>query len=92
MKAGLRGGYLSTLGAKQPPARRNSTDDNPSPQESADMAHCNANSLDHSLPTGQTERRKIETPEELSAVLKENFLIRLPDGCGPTLERLIQSN
>jgi hypothetical protein len=25
MKAGLRGGYLSTLGAKQPPAGRNSS-------------------------------------------------------------------
>jgi arylamine N-acetyltransferase len=50
------------------------------------------NHLTIRYPTGQTERRKIETPEELSAVLKENFLIRLPEGCGPTLERLIQSN
>jgi N-hydroxyarylamine O-acetyltransferase len=50
------------------------------------------NHLSIHYPTGQTEKRKIQSSEELSAVLKENFLIRLPEGCGPTLERLIQSN
>jgi len=46
------------------------------------------NKLSTRYPSGQTEKRKIDSSAELAAVLKENFLIRLPEGCQTTLERL----
>jgi N-hydroxyarylamine O-acetyltransferase len=41
---------------------------------------------------GETERRKLDSSSELASVLEDLFRIRLPDGCGPVLERLTQKN
>jgi len=37
---------------------------------------------------GTTEKQTLASPAELAAALTDHFLIRLPDGCGPLLERL----
>ena len=37
---------------------------------------------------GPTEKQTLASPAELAAALTDHFLIRLPDGCGPLLERL----
>jgi N-hydroxyarylamine O-acetyltransferase len=41
---------------------------------------------------GRTERRTLTSATELAAVLRDLFLIRLPDGCEPLLDRLTRRN
>jgi N-hydroxyarylamine O-acetyltransferase len=41
---------------------------------------------------GPTERRTLTSAAELAAVLQDLFLIRLPDGCEPLLDRLTRRN
>jgi N-hydroxyarylamine O-acetyltransferase len=39
---------------------------------------------------GETEKRKLVSSSELASVLEKFFRIRVPDGCGPVLERLMR--
>jgi arylamine N-acetyltransferase len=39
---------------------------------------------------GRTERRALQTTEELASVLQNDFEINLPDGWEPILDQLLQ--
>jgi N-hydroxyarylamine O-acetyltransferase len=48
------------------------------------------NALSIHAPDGRTERRELQTPEELAAVLRDDFGIALPEGVEGLLPRLVR--
>lgn len=43
-------------------------------------------------PDGRTDRRLLKTPDELAAVLRNDFRINLPEGCAATFDRVIAAS